>query len=220
MPIRIIAGDITKFGGDVIVNAANNAGLGGGGVDGAIHRAAGSQLAEACQNFPVCPDLKGLGQGMLHTSEVRIPTGSVRPTPAFGLPCKWVFHTAGPVWPEDENAERFEFAGFPALAGMQMKVGANQTTAGAIARRQLRDCYKKSGLLAVAMDLRTMAFPAISAGVYGCPMETCAEVALGWARDYVQDQNWPLDVAFYIFPDIHLPVWQEVAQRLGVRLTP
>lgn len=213
MKIHLVQGDITTFRGDAIVNAANHVMLGGGGVDGAIHRAAGPSLREACREVWVDEDTQGLGVGGVTFQGVRCPTGSVRPTPAFDLPCKWVFHTVGPVWPEDENAERFTFAGFPALSGMQMKVGANQTTAGAVARRQLRDCYKKSGLLALSMDLTTIAFPAISAGVYGCPMETCARVALGWAKDYA---DWPLDVTFYIFTDLDLAIWEAVARELGV----
>lgn len=216
MKIHLVQGDITTFPGDAIVNAANPIMLGGGGVDGAIHGAAGPYLKDACRDVWADSESTGMGAGGILQKGVRCPTGSVRPTPAFNLPCKWVIHTAGPVWPDDENAERFTFAGFPALSGMQMKAGVNQTTAGAVARRQLRDCYKKAGLLAVAMDLNTIAFPAISAGVYGCPMETCARVALGWAKDYA---DWPLNVTFYIFTQTDLAIWQAVAQELGVALT-
>lgn len=216
MSIRIIAGDITEFDGDVIVNAAKPSLLGGGGVDGAIHRAAGIGLLASCRDIWCDRTSPEVADGT--EDPIRCETGSVRPTPAFLLRSKWVFHTVGPVWPEDEDAERFEYAGLPCVSGATMKVGANRTTAGALARRQLRDCYKKVGLVAVGMDLRSIAFPAISAGVYGCPMSVCADIALRWAKDYIQDQGWPLDVTFYVFPELHLPVWQETAGRLGIRL--
>ena len=189
MRIRILSGDICGFQGDAVVNAANNAGLGGGGVDGAIHRAAGGRLKEACVDMPVLPGLKGLGIGMQPTNYVRIPTGGARVTPGFDLAAPWVIHTAGPVWPDVPDLD---------------------------VRGLLRDCYRMPLLIARGMGLKSIAYPAISAGVYGCPQETCAEVALGAVREY---DAFPIDVTFYIFPELpNLAIWQETAKRLKLRL--
>lgn len=218
MTIRIIAGDITKFDGDAIINAANNRGLGGGGVDGAIHRAAGPGLLGACESLPLYPGLQGLREGMRPTDEVRVPNGSAVPTPAFDLPCRWIIHTAGPVWPVNPDTPVYVPNDPPSsLAGVQPKLGVTGVRAEDIARRTLRDCYKMPALVAVGMGMRSIAYPAISAGVYGCPMKTCAEVALQWALDYIQNGAWPLDVTFYIFPEDHLDTWKQVAQDLGIQ---
>ena len=122
---------------DAIVNAANEWMLGGGGVDGAIHRAAGPELRRACEKVPeVRPG-------------VRCPTGEARITPAFGLPSKYVIHTVGPVWR-----------------------GGNSREADLLSR-----CYTESLGLAVKHQARSVAFPAISCGVYGYPAEKAARVA-------------------------------------------
>lgn len=205
MNVTIKAGDICEFTGDAICNAANNVGLGGGGVDGAIHRAAGPALLGACLGLPILPGLRGLGRGRLQSSEVRIPTGGAIPTPAFNLPCKWVIHTAGPVWPEDE--------GVPAMVTPPTD-SHREWTAGEVARYFLRSCYLTPTLVALGMGLKSIAYPAISTGVYGCSQQTCAEVALQWTKNY---QEWPLDVTFYIWPEpTALAIWQEVAKDLGV----
>ena len=134
--IRIFTGDITQLPVDAIVNAANASLLGGGGVDGAIHRAAGPELKEACRPFGGCP------------------TGEARITPGFRLPAAWVIHTVGPVW-------RGGAAGEPDL---------------------LRSCYENALALARTQGIRSIAFPAISTGVYAYPKEAAACIALGVMR--------------------------------------
>jgi O-acetyl-ADP-ribose deacetylase (regulator of RNase III) len=131
-------GDITRLAVDAIVNAANQSLLGGGGVDGAIHRAAGPELLAACRVLGGCP------------------TGEARITPGFNLPAKWVIHTVGPVWHGGDRGE----------AGL------------------LAACYRHSLQLALAEGLKTIAFPAISTGVYGYPKRAAAEIALGVMREY------------------------------------
>ena len=131
--IEIVTGDVTRLEVDAIVNAANSTLLGGGGVDGAIHRAAGPELVQACRSLGGCP------------------TGEARITPGFQLSAKWVIHTVGPVWHGGARDE-------PAL---------------------LRACYENSFRLAESAGARSLAFPAISTGVYGYPKREAARIALG-----------------------------------------
>jgi O-acetyl-ADP-ribose deacetylase len=130
--IEVIQADITTLPVDAIVNAANSSLLGGGGVDGAIHRAAGPRLLEATRTIGGCP------------------TGQARLTPGFDLPAKWVIHTVGPVW-QGGHAGEDEI---------------------------LASCYRESLKLAVSVEARTVAFPAISTGAYGFPMERAARIAI------------------------------------------
>jgi len=181
--VTLIAGSICDFSGDVIVNACNPVMLGGGGVDGAIHRAAGGDLKLACGLCPI--DQEG----------IRCPVGQVRPTPAFGLKCKWVFHTAGPIFKIQRN-----------VGPGEAQMGDNN------AETLLRGCFRKAGVMAAAMDLKSIAFPAISTGVYGCPQETCAEIAAKW----VSKSRLNLDVTFYIFPAEHLGTWIRAMKTAGV----
>lgn len=158
-------GDITKAEVDAIVNAANRKMLGGGGVDGAIHRAAGPELLEACKRVPEVEP------------EVRCPTGQARITPGYELPAKHVIHTVGPV-----------YGGRPQDA------------------EKLASAYRSSLELAVENGLETIAFPAISCGVYGYPMDEAAQVAVGVAKE----KDWPLgEIRFVLFDDKTLAAWKK-----------
>ena len=134
--------DITTLAVDAIVNAANETLLGGGGVDGAIHRAAGPRLLQACRAIPeVRPG-------------VRCPTGEARITPGFDLPARFVIHTVGPVWHGGQDDEAALLAA----------------------------CYRNSLHLALEHELDSIAFPAISCGVYGYPLREAARVAVDSLR--------------------------------------
>jgi len=148
---EVIEADITTLAVDAIVNAANETLLGGGGVDGAIHRAAGPELLAACRALPeVRPN-------------VRCPTGQARITPGFRLPAKFVIHTVGPVW----------------------------HGGGAGEAEQLASCYRESLRLARKQDVRSIAFPAISCGVYGYPLVAAAAIAVREVLEFLRgDTLW------------------------------
>jgi O-acetyl-ADP-ribose deacetylase len=174
MSIHIITADITRLQVDAIVNAANGSLLGGGGVDGAIHRAAGPALLEACRAIPQ------VRQG------IRCPTGEARITPGFALPAHYVIHTVGPVWHGGREGE-------PAL---------------------LAQCYRNSMALARAHGVTSIAFPAISCGVYGYPPEQAAPVALASLRETLaMDTN--VRVLLCCFGDAMAAIWQDAFNAAG-----
>lgn len=140
--------DITTMNVDCIVNAANARMLGGGGVDGAIHRAAGVDLYKACLAVPEV------------SHNVRLPTGHVRITPAFQLPCKFVIHTAGPIW-TDGNYNEEEL---------------------------LASCYRRSLQLA-ALHGTSIAIPAISTGIFGFPIELACKIAVREVESFMQNDS-------------------------------
>lgn len=145
--IRLIEADLTTLAVDAIVNAANETLLGGGGVDGAIHRAAGPELLAACRALPL------LRPG------VRCPTGEARITPGFRLSACHVIHCVGPIWHGGDD---------------------NEAT-------QLVACYRNALQLAHARDLGSIAFPAISCGVYGYPPQLAAPIALKAIQRYASN---------------------------------
>lgn len=176
VPIEIIQADITTLRVDAIVNAANEALLGGGGVDGAIHRAAGPRLLEACRA------LAEVRPG------VRCPTGEARITPGFELPAQHVIHTVGPVWRGGDHDE-------PEL---------------------LSTCHRNTLALAREQDIDSIAFPAISCGVYGYPRAAAAAIALTalvQARHYTRT---PHRIVLCAFDRGMAEAWRSAAGRLRI----
>jgi len=145
MRIEVIQGDITKLDVDAIVNAANTSLLGGGGVDGAIHRAAGPQLVEECERLHGCA------------------TGDAKVTKGYRLPARHVIHTVGPVWGGGNRGER----------------------------ELLASCYRRSLEEAGKLNAETVAFPAISCGVYGFPPALAAPIAVNTIRDFLANHDIP-----------------------------
>jgi O-acetyl-ADP-ribose deacetylase len=157
--IEAIQADITTLRVDAVVNAANERMLGGGGVDGAIHRAAGRALYEACRAVPeVSPG-------------VRCPTGQARITPGFDLPARFVIHTVGPVWQGGSQGE-------PEL---------------------LASCYGNCLKLAAENTVKSIAFPAISTGVYGYPMDLATAIAVCEVRDFTSRDESIQHIVFACF---------------------
>jgi O-acetyl-ADP-ribose deacetylase (regulator of RNase III) len=138
--IAVIQGDITEQKVDAIVNAANNSLLGGGGVDGAIHRAAGPELLEECQGLGGCE------------------TGQAKMTRGYRLPAQWVIHAVGPVWQGgDRNEDQL-----------------------------LAQCYRSCFALAEEYAIKTMAFPSISTGAYGFPLERATRIAVTEVKEFLE----------------------------------
>ncbi len=162
----IVQGDITKQRADAIVNAANNTLLGGGGVDGAIHRAAGPGLLEECRKLRGCA------------------TGSAKVTGGYRLPARWVIHTVGPIWRGGDSNED----------------------------QLLADCYRKSLALAREQGALTVAFPSISTGAYGFPVERASRIALSEIRNFLSRNEVPEEVRVVCFDPLTYDTYRSALQ--------
>lgn len=198
MKVTIYTGNITHFDGDAIVNAAKPSLLGGGGVDGAIHQAAGPHLAAACF------DIHDEGR-------VRCAPGRVRPTPGFGVNAPWIFHTVGPDYRLDDPDSLLYLAGLADIESSREQL-ADEEHRRLIRETLLHRCFLKCLELANALDLRTLAFPAISAGVYGAPMADVARIAFDACRVHQRGSRGP-EVYICLFHPHDLDVWEKTAQR-------
>jgi O-acetyl-ADP-ribose deacetylase (regulator of RNase III) len=163
-PIVIVEGDITEQNVDAIVNAANTSLLGGGGVDGAIHDAAGPELLEECRTLHGCP------------------TGEAKITRGYHLPARWVIHTVGPIWRGGRDFED----------------------------ELLANCYRRSLEVAVQNGVRSVAFPAISTGIYGFPLERATRIAVREVRAFLGKNSSLEKVLFVCFDSRTRNTYQRV----------
>ena len=168
--IDVVQSDITKLKVDAIVNAANTSLLGGGGVDGAIHRAAGPKLLEECRTLGDCP------------------TGEAKITKGYNLPAKYVIHTVGPVWHGGRHGED----------------------------ELLASCYRNSLALTEKHGIRTIAFPAISTGVYGFPMERAARIAVKEVAGSLEQNTWVEKVMLVCFDKFAHDVFAKALRETSV----
>jgi O-acetyl-ADP-ribose deacetylase (regulator of RNase III) len=165
--IEIIRGDITTLDVDAIVNAANRTLLGGGGVDGAIHRTAGPELLAECRALGGCEP------------------GKAKITRGYGLPARFVIHTVGPIWRGGKRGEA----------------------------RILANCYRNSLRLAVENEIKTIAFPAISCGAYGYPIEQAGQIALETTREFLAATQNIHRVIFVLWGDDVYDAYREALQK-------
>ncbi|PBC03104.1 O-acetyl-ADP-ribose deacetylase [Mesorhizobium sp. WSM3860] len=167
--IRIHTGDISKLAVDAIVNAANSSLLGGGGVDGAIHRAAGPELVAECRTLNGCR------------------TGDAKLTKGYRLPARYVIHTVGPVWQGGGKDEA----------------------------ELLASCYRRSLEIARDHDCRTIAFPAISTGIYRFPKDEATGIAVGTVSDFLQQSARPQTVTFCCFDEQTVELYRRAVAAIG-----
>lgn len=166
--IEVIDADITRQPVDAIVNAANSSLLGGGGVDGAIHRAAGPQLLAECRTLGGCP------------------TGEAKITKGYNLLAKHVIHTVGPIW-RGGNANEDQL---------------------------LENCYRNSLQLAVKRRLKTIAFPSISTGVYGFPIDRASRIAVNTVKAFLENNESIEKVVFVCFGQHDYQIYQDAAKEV------
>jgi O-acetyl-ADP-ribose deacetylase (regulator of RNase III) len=162
--LKAIQADISKLEVDAVVNAANSSLLGGGGVDGAIHRAAGGDLLHECRLLGGCK------------------TGQAKITGGYKLPAKFIIHTVGPVWNGGTHGEA----------------------------DLLASCYRRSLEIAAARELASIAFPAISTGIFGYPLRQAAEIAIGTARDFAQSPSSLQEIVFCCFSNGDYQLYEQL----------
>jgi len=167
--IQIVEGDITKMDVDAIVNAAHTSLLGGGGVDGAIHRVSGPELLKECKTLNGCP------------------TGQAKITKGYRLAAKWVIHTVGPVWNGGNHHEN----------------------------KLLADCYRNSLNLTTKYDIASIAFPAISTGVYRFPLEQAACIAIEQTIRYCENHTHLVKIVFVCFGSSATQTYQNIFNEIG-----
>jgi O-acetyl-ADP-ribose deacetylase (regulator of RNase III) len=172
--VVLVQGDITEQATDAIVNAANPTLMGGGGVDGAIHRKGGPKILEECKKIRATEYPDGL------------PTGKAVITSGGNLKARYVIHTVGPVWRDGRSGE-------PEL---------------------LADAYRNSLKLAVSKGLRTIAFPSISTGAYGYPVEKASQVAISIVKEFLEKEDKLEKVVFVLFSSRDLEIYKDAAKKI------
>lgn len=172
--VRLVQGDITEMETDAIVNAANSSLMGGGGVDGAIHRKGGPKILEECKRIRATEWINGL------------PTGKAVITTGGNLKAKYVIHTVGPVWHGGKSGEA----------------------------ELLAEAYRNSLELAVSKGLKTIAFPSISTGAYGYPIEKACRIALSTVKDFLEKKDELDEVVLVLFSKHDFEIYKEAAKEI------